>query len=144
MLRDRYKQDVVSSLPFYRGFNILNITHIFCLQDIAHTAPYSGQEMISRFYLHLVAEFLQSISSVISRSVRKLFDFFYPSLNWRPLRDKLINTVDSGLLGCEALLSYEWFSTFRSKVVFFLSLWLISPSITNRHFVIFNVCRVSF
>jgi len=75
--------------------------------------------MISIFYLHLVAEFLQSISSVISRSVRKLFDFFYPSLNWRPLRDKLINTVDSGLLGCEALLSYEWFSTFRSKVVIF-------------------------
>jgi hypothetical protein len=120
MLTDRYKQAVISSLPFYRGSKILNTRHIFCLQDIAHAALYSGQEIISRFYLHLVAEFRQSISSVISRSVRKLFDFFYPSLNWRPLRDKLINTVDSGFLGCEALLSNEWISTFRSKVVFFI------------------------
>jgi len=35
--------------------------------------------MISRFYLHVVVEFLHNISSVISRSVRKLFDLFNQS-----------------------------------------------------------------
>ena len=61
------------------------------------TTPYSGQEMISRFYLHLVVEFHHIISSVISRSGRKLFNLFYPSLNWWSLSDEFINNVDSGL-----------------------------------------------
>jgi len=37
MLRDRYKQDVVSSLPFYRGSKILNTTYIFFTRHCSYS-----------------------------------------------------------------------------------------------------------
>jgi hypothetical protein len=74
--------------------------------------------MISRLCLHLVVEFRDSISSVISRLLGTLRDLSAQSLNWWSVRDKFINIADSGLQGCDGLLSFEWFSTFRRNVLF--------------------------
>jgi hypothetical protein len=143
MLTDRCKQAVVSSLPFYRGSKILNTTHIFFLTRHCSNSTLFRAGNDQQILSTSSGWILHSISSVITRSVRKLFDLSNPSLNWWSLRDKLINIEDSGLQGCKALLSSECFSIFRSNVVF-LSLRASSPNITNRNFVILNICRVFF